>query len=70
MTDHPEQQPAPPADSVQIASARLAAMLRDDPHRLRRHSVSLGVPVDDADVATYDDDHVWRYVIDDPFGTA
>ncbi|WP_413354597.1 RNA polymerase sigma factor [Microbacterium sp. 1P06AB] len=51
MTVVPEEQPATPPDTVQVASARLAAMLRDDPHRLRRRSVSLGVPVDDADDA-------------------
>lgn len=34
-----------------IASERLDSMLRSDPGRLRRRSISLGVPIDDADDA-------------------
>ena len=39
------------AEATAVASARLDRMLRTEPDRLRRRSISLGVPVADADDA-------------------
>ncbi len=39
------------AASVRAAADHLTALLQSEPHRLRRRSISLGVPVDDADDA-------------------
>lgn len=38
-------------DPAALASARLTTLLRSEPQRLRRRSISLGVPVDEADDA-------------------
>lgn len=39
------------AQTTAVASERLGSLLRSDPGRLRRRSISLGVPIDDADDA-------------------
>ncbi|MGW8484159.1 RNA polymerase sigma factor [Microbacterium sp. NPDC055903] len=52
LSERPSSSPTrEPGAAVAEASAHLSRMLREEPHRLRRRSISLGIPVVDADDA-------------------